>query len=79
VAAQQTQMKVTALETVLKEAVRISVMGRNRLGQPLKVLSPEMQEIFGRFKGRISFQRSPTRWVDPAYVTSAAEFMRSLR
>ena len=64
---------------LLREAVRISVMGRNRVGQPLKVLSPEMQEIFGTFKGRLSFQRSPTRWVDPAYVTSAAEFMRSLR
>jgi hypothetical protein len=64
---------------MLKEAVCISVMGRNRVGQPLKVLSPEMQEIFGTFKGRLSFQRSPTRWVDPAYVTTAAEFMRSLR
>ena len=63
---------------LLKKAVRISVMGRNRAGQPLKVLSPEMQEIFGAFNGRLSFQRSPTRWVDPAYVTRAAEFMRSL-
>jgi hypothetical protein len=64
---------------ILKKAVCISVMGRNRVGQPLKVLSPEMQEIFGTFNGRLSFQRSPTRWVDPAYVTRAAEFMRSLR
>jgi hypothetical protein len=63
---------------LLKKAVCISVMGRNRVGQPLKVLSPEMQEIFGNFNGRLSFQRSPTRWVDPAYATRAAEFMRSL-
>ena len=63
---------------LLKRAVCISVMGRNRTGQPLKVLSPEMQKIFGTFNGRLSFQRSPTRWVDPAYVTRAAEFMRSL-
>ena len=63
---------------LLKRAVCISVMGRNRAGQPLKVLSPAMQEIFGHFNGRLSFQRSPTRWVDPAYVTRAAEFMRSL-
>lgn len=63
---------------LLKKAVCISVMGRNRTGQPLKVLSPGMQKIFGTFNGRLSFQRSPTRWVDPAYVTRAAEFMRSL-
>jgi hypothetical protein len=63
---------------LLKKAVCISVMGRNRAGQPLKVLSPEMQKIFGTFNGRLSFQRSPTRWVDPAYVARAAEFMRSL-
>jgi hypothetical protein len=64
---------------LLKKAVCISVMGRNRTHQPLKVLSPEMQKIFGTFDGRLSFQRSPTRWVDPAYVTRAAEFIRSLR
>lgn len=64
---------------LLKRAVCISVLGRNRVGQPLKVLSPEMQKIFGSFNGRLSFQRSPTRWIDPAYVMGAAEFMRSLR
>jgi hypothetical protein len=58
--------------------VRISVMGRDRAGKPLKVLSPAMQEIFGSFNGRLSFQRSPTRWVDPVYVMRAVEFMRSL-
>ncbi len=63
---------------LLKKAVCISVMGRDRTGQPLKVLSPEMQKIFGAFNGRLSFQRSPTRWVDPVYVTRAVEFMRSL-
>jgi hypothetical protein len=63
---------------LLKEAVCISVMGRNRAGQPLKVLSPEMQRIFGTFNGRLSFQRSPTRWVDPTHVARSAEFMRSL-
>jgi hypothetical protein len=64
---------------LLNKAVCISVMGRNRAGQPLKILSPEMQKIFGTFEGRLSFQRSPTRWVDPAYVRRAAEFMRSLK
>lgn len=63
---------------LLKKAVCISVMGHDRAGQPLKVLSPAMQEIFGMFDGKLSFQRSPTRWVDLAYVTRAAAFMRSL-
>ena len=63
---------------LLTQAVRISVMGRNRTGKPLTVLSPEMQNVFGSFNGRLSFQRSPTRWVDPAYVSRAVEFMRSL-
>lgn len=64
---------------LLKKAVCISVMGRDRTGQPLKILSPEMQKIFGTFNGRLSFQRSPTRWVESAYVPRAAGFIRSLR
>lgn len=62
----------------LKKAVCISEIGSDKSGRPLKVLSLEMQKIFGGFDGKISFQRSPTRWVIPAYVTQAAEFMRSL-
>lgn len=64
---------------LLKRAVRISVMGRNREGQPLKILSPEMQRIFGAFDGKLSFQRCPTRWVHSDHVESAAKFMRSLK
>jgi len=63
---------------LLKNALCISVTGCNRRGQALKVLSPEMQKIFGSFNGRLSFQRSPTRWVDVNYVGRAAEFVRSL-
>lgn len=63
---------------LLKKAVKISTIGQDRTGKPLKVLSPEMQKIFGNFNGRISFQRSPTRWVDLAYVAQAVEFIRSL-
>jgi hypothetical protein len=63
---------------LLRRAVRISVMGKDRTGKPLKVLSPEMQRIFGSFNGRLSFQRSPTRWVDPAHIGRAASFIRSL-
>jgi hypothetical protein len=63
---------------LLHKAVRISEMGRDRAGKPLKVLSPEMQKVFGSFGGKLSFQRSPTRWVDPDHVDRAAAFVRSL-
>ena len=64
---------------LLRRAKRISTMGQDRAGKPLKVLSPEMQKVFGDFNGRISFQRSPTRWVDRSYIEQAAEFVRQLR
>ena len=63
---------------LLDQAVCLSVMGCDCSGRPIKVLSPQMQKIFGPFNGRVSFQRSPTRWVDPAYVMRAVSFMRSL-
>jgi hypothetical protein len=63
---------------LLTHAVKISVMGRDRAGKPLKVLSPEMQQILGGFKGKLSFQRSPTRWVANEYVPSAGCFVRGL-
>jgi hypothetical protein len=63
---------------LLTKAVCISVMGRDQADRPLKVLSPEMQKIFGPFDGRLSFQRSPTRWVEPDYVNRAMAFMREL-
>jgi hypothetical protein len=63
---------------LLEKAIRISVTGQARNGRPLKILSPDMQKIFGSFNGRLSFQRSPTRWVDPGYVSRAVEFITSL-
>jgi hypothetical protein len=63
---------------LLRKAVLLSDTGRDRRGRPLKVLSAEMQEIFGNFGGKISLQRSPPRWVDPAYVERAAQFVRVL-
>lgn len=64
---------------LLRRSKKISTTGQDRTGKPLKVLSPEMQEVFGDFNGRISFQRSPTRWVDRNYTAQAAEFVRLLR
>ncbi len=63
---------------LLQRAVPISAVGQTVTGKPLKILSPRMQEIFGGFGGRVSFQRSPTRWVDEAFVSRAAGFVRAL-
>jgi hypothetical protein len=71
-------VKGSSKSRFLNKAICISSTSRDRSGRPLKVLSTEMQSIFGNFNGKISFQRSPTRWVDPAYVARAAEFVWSL-
>ena len=63
---------------LLSNAVLISATGRNRAGQPLKILSPEMQSIFGHFEGKVSIQRSPARMVAPDFVERAGSFVRSL-
>lgn len=63
----------------LNGAILISMFGRDRSGRSIKVLSSEMQKIFGDFNGKISIQRSPTRWVKPDYVQRAAEYVRSLK
>lgn len=70
--------KGSAESRLLEKAVSISEVGRDVRGRPLKVLSPAMQEIFGDFEGKVSFQRSPTRWVGGAHVAKAARFVRSL-
>lgn len=71
-------VKGSAQSRLLEKAVPMSSLGQDVRGKPLKILSPEMQEVFGGFGGKVSFQRSPTRWVDAAYISRAAEFVRSL-
>jgi hypothetical protein len=63
---------------LLTKAVKISVMGQDGVGKPLKVLSPEMQQIFGSFGGKISIQRSSPRWVANEHFLGAACFVRGL-
>ncbi len=63
---------------LLNKAVCISTYGQDRLGRPLKILSPDMQSIFGTFGGKLSIQRSPTRWIEQEYVSRTANFIRSL-
>lgn len=64
---------------LLKKAIKISSMAKDTSGRPLKVLSSEMQKIFGNFDGRVSIQRSAPRWVHDNYRDQAARFIRSLK
>ena len=64
---------------LLKKAVRISSVGMDRSGRPLKKLAPEMQQVFGDFAGKTSIQRSPPRWVVPEFTQRAAQFVLALR
>ena len=64
---------------LLAKAHQISSIGTDRAGQPLKVLSPKMQKVFGTFDGKVSIQRSPPRWVEPAFVEKAIKFVSRLK
>lgn len=64
---------------LLEKAHQISSEGTDRSGKPLKVLSQAMQEVFGDFGGHISIQRSPPRWVAPAFIEKAIKFVKNLK
>lgn len=63
---------------LFRKAHRISAEGRDRSGKPLKILSPAMQRVFGSFGGHVSIQRSPPRWIEPAFVDRAIAYLTSL-
>jgi hypothetical protein len=63
---------------LLERPLPISEIGADRNGTPLKVLSKEMQQVFGDFGGHIAIQRSMPRTVHSDYVSRSAEFVRSL-
>lgn len=60
------------------KAHQISAEGQDRAGKPLKVLSPEMQRIFGAFGGHIAIQRSPPRWVEAGFIRRAVRYVENL-
>ena len=60
------------------KAYRISEVGKDRSGKPLKVLSRQMRRVFGDFGGHVSIQRSPPRWVEPKFVDQAISFVTGL-
>lgn len=59
-------------------AVRISDIGTDAAGNPLKVLSREMRQHFGDFGGKNSLQRSTPRWIKEPFTESAIRFLSSL-
>lgn len=63
---------------LLSKAHRLSSVGKDRSGKPLKVLSPEMRKVFGTFDGKVSIQRSPPRWVEVGFVEKAIKFVTGL-
>jgi Nucleotide modification associated domain 3 len=63
---------------LFNKAHQISMDGKDRSGKPLKVLSPAMQKVFGSFGGHVSIQRSPPRWVEPAFVDRAIGYLKEL-
>jgi hypothetical protein len=71
-------IKGTEKSRLFNKAELLSELGIDRAGRPLKVISSEMQTILGSFGGKISFQRSPPRWVEASYTDQAANFVRSL-
>ena len=64
---------------LFSHAVPISEVGVDRRGRPLKVVSEEMRRVFGDFGGRLSIQRSPTRWVLPEHAETASAFVKSIK
>ena len=72
-------VKGTKTSRMFTKAYCISEMRQNCDGRPLKVLSKEMQTIVGDFEGRISIQRSPTRWItEEPWVSKTVDHIRSL-
>jgi Nucleotide modification associated domain 3 len=71
-------VKGTPASRLLEKAVLLSETGVGATGRPLKVISRPMREVFGDFSGKVSFQRSPPRWVAAEYIVPAARFVRSL-
>ena len=63
---------------LFRKAHRISSEGMDRAGKPLKVLSATMQQVFGGFGGHVSIQRSPPRWVEPAFLDKAIGYLKGL-
>lgn len=72
-------VKGSANSRLLKKAVKISSVGKDKNGRPLHRLASEMQARFGEFSGHTSIQRCPPRWVAPEFTQRAAQYISTLR
>ncbi len=63
---------------MLKKAVKISAYSQDKSGRRLKILSPEMQKVFGNFGGKVSIQRCPPRWIETSYIERTIVYIESL-
>jgi hypothetical protein len=71
-------VKGSSNSRILTKAVLISTMGQDKIGRPLKILSPKMRKIFGGFRGKLSIQRSSPRWVNASFTRRAVQFIESI-
>ena len=67
-------IKGTDNSKLLMKAIKLSCNGHDCSGRTIKILSPEMQKVFGDFNGKVCIQRCPPRWVLDEYVGIASEF-----
>lgn len=63
---------------LFNRAHRLGARVRRDNGTYWQIISPDMAEIFGRFGGIGSIQRSTPCWVETSKVAAAAVFVRSL-
>jgi hypothetical protein len=71
-------VKGSSKSRLLRKAVLLSTTTKDSKGNTLKVLSPKMRLTFGDLGGKNSIQRSPTRWIDPAYTKKVADYLHTL-
>ena len=64
---------------ILERAIKFSKKGENKAGEPMNVISDEMQKRFGDFKGKIGFPRSSPRWVVDTHIDNATQYVKSLK
>jgi hypothetical protein len=71
-------IKGSTRSRLLKKATKLGERHRLPTGSWWQIISPAMAEIFGRFGGIGSLQRSTPRWVEADRIETAARFVRSL-
>ena len=71
-------IKGSTRSRLLKQAWKIGERQLLPMGSWWQLITLEMTNIFGRFGGIGSLQRSTPRWVDPQLIESAGNFVRPL-